>query len=324
MLELDKFIDRKYIFGKGFSQSDGINIAFGIDKNFAFQMGITILSIIDNNRQENLIFNVFANSIFEKDIEKLKIVAEENGVNINIYVINIENAEKITGLKWRAVYNRFFAPLLTDNNNKKVLYLDADIVCLGSLRELFELEFDNNLAMVVEDQGAVDGYIKTLNLQNGKYFNAGMIFIDIEAWNNNKISEQALKMLKDRDLFLLDQDALNVLLDGKLIYLPIKWNQMCNMEKKRTKIYDDTIIVHYASINKPWHSWCFHSARMPWLYYFEKSVWCDEKFWNKPKNYREMRMMAAYKLHCKKYKEFFCWLIKYYKQRKLEKKNKKL
>ena len=92
MLELDKFIDRKYIFGKGFSQSDGINIAFGIDKNFAFQMGITILSIIDNNRQENLIFNVFANSIFEKDIEKLKIVAEENGVNINIYVINVENA----------------------------------------------------------------------------------------------------------------------------------------------------------------------------------------------------------------------------------------
>ena len=129
-------------------------------------------------------------------------------------------------------------------------------------------------------------------------------------------------MLKEKKLFLLDQDALNILLDGKLIYLPIKWNQMCNMEKKKTKILDDTIIVHYASINKPWHIWCYHPARKPWLKYFKNSMWNNEEFWDKPKNYREMRMMAEYKLQYKNYKEFLYWLIKYYKQRKFEKKNK--
>ena len=323
MLEIEKITKKTYSFGKIFAKEDEtIDIAFGIDKNFAFQMGITILSIIDNNKNGHLKFNVFANSIKEDDIEKFKTLAEESEVQINIYIINVEYAEKITGLKWRAVYNRFFAPLVTTNNIKKVLYLDADIVCLGSLKELYELEFENNLAMVVEDQGTVDGYIRNLALKNEKYFNAGMIFINVDEWNNNNISEKALKMLKDRDLFLLDQDALNILLDGKLIYLPIKWNQMCNMEKKKTKIFEDTIIVHYASINKPWHIWCYHTARKPWLKYFENSLWNNEKFWDKPKNYREMRMMAEYKLHYNKYKDFFYWLIKYYNQRKLEKKNR--
>ena len=323
MFEIEKLIKKSYRFGKIFLKEDStFDIAFGIDENFAFQMGITLFSIIDNNKNENLIFNVFANSIKEVDIAKFKTLAEKKEVQINIYIINVEYAEDVTALKWRAVYNRFFAPLIMSSGSKKILYLDADIVCLGSLRELYQFEFNNNLAMVVEDQGAVDGYIRDLDLKNGKYFNAGMIFINVDAWNKNNISEKALKMLKDRDLFLLDQDALNILLDGKLIYLPIKWNQMCNMEKKKTKIFDDTIIVHYASINKPWHIWCYHPARKPWLKYFKNSMWNNEEFWDKPKNYREMRMMAEYKLQYKNYKEFLYWLIKYYKQRKFEKKNR--
>ena len=51
-------------------------------------------------------------------------------------------------------------------------------------------------------------------------------------------------------------------------------------------------------------------------------MWNNEEFWDKPKNYREMRMMAEYKLQYKNYKEFLYWLIKYYKQRKFEKKNR--
>ena len=124
MLEIEKITKKTYSFGKIFAKEDEtIDIAFGIDKNFAFQMGITILSIIDNNKNGHLKFNVFANSIKEDDIEKFKTLAEESEVQINIYIINVEYAEKITGLKWRAVYNRFFAPLVTTNNIKKVLYL---------------------------------------------------------------------------------------------------------------------------------------------------------------------------------------------------------
>lgn len=300
-----------------------IHIAFGVDANFIRPMGITMTSLIDNNRNQRLVFHVFANSIEKNDVERLRILAEAEQVLIHLYMIN-QDIFKSMQTTWNytvATYNRFVVAKLLYPQVKQVLYMDADMVCKGNLAELVGMDFEGNIAMVVHDQGKfVASHMKTLELKHDRYFNAGMLYIDLQKWNENKISEQAMELLQKKKFFLLDQDALNILLDGRAKFIDRKWNEICNMEKKYSKISEDAIIVHFASRNKPWHVWCIHPEKELFIRYSKASLWKDIPFSNQPRSYKEMKMMGAAMLYYGNYKEALSWYLKYWKARKTEKK----
>ena len=48
------------------------------------------------------------------------------------------------------IYNRIFIPLLMPAY-KKVLYLDTDIIINSSLKELFDIDFENKQILAVKD-----------------------------------------------------------------------------------------------------------------------------------------------------------------------------
>lgn len=299
-----------------------IHIAFGVDANFIRPMGITMTSLIDNNRNQNLIFHVFANSIEKIDVERLNTLADTEDVLIHLYQINQDIFQSLQ-TTWNytvATYNRFIVAKLLYPEVKQVLYLDADMVCKGNLGELVRMDFEENIAMVVHDQGKfVASHMKTLDLKHDRYFNAGMLYINLKAWNENQISEKAIELLQKRKFFLLDQDALNILLDGRAKFIDRKWNEICNMEKKNSKISDQAVIVHFASRNKPWHVWCIHPEKELFIRYSQVSLWKDVPFMNQPRSYKEMKMMGAAMLHHGNYQEALGWYLKYWKARKIEK-----
>lgn len=296
-----------------------MHIAFGIDRYYVAPMGVMMTSIVETNKEKNFTFHIFVDFLLDADMKKLQKFSCEYAISIFIYFIDVSELEKNLELKWKTVYDRFLVSRCLPDDVKRVLYIDSDMICNGNILELESMQFDGYTVMVVQDQGKVDKYIKELNLQHGNYFNAGMLYMDRLAWNRERISEQALDLLRIRKLFLYDQDALNILLDGKVKYLSTVWNSMCNMEKRRSKIDKDAVIIHYASIVKPWYIWCIHPARNLWMKYYEISLWKDFEFRKNPCNYREMRSMCMYKLHTRKYYEAFIWFLRYYKQRKIEK-----
>lgn len=299
-----------------------IHIAFGVDANFIRPMGITMTSLIDNNSNQSLIFHVFANSIATVDVERLRILADTGAVLIHLYYINpnIFQSLQTTSNYTVATYNRFIVAKLLHPEVDKVIYMDADMVCKGNLGELVMISFEDNIAMVVHDQGKfVAGHMKTLELKHNRYFNAGMLYIDLQAWNENQISEQAIEMLQKRKFFLLDQDALNILLDGRAKFIDRKWNEICNMEKKNSKISDEAVLVHFASRNKPWHIWCIHPEKALFIHYSKASLWKDVPFFTQPHSYKEMKKMGAAMLHHGNYREAVSWYWKYWQARKKEK-----
>lgn len=316
-MNLDSCLKKISKLGK--IQDGAMHIAFGIDENFAAPMGIMMTSVIDNNPTQYFCFHIFVDSLNCQDEQKLMRIVDEDNICIYIYYIDTVALEHKFKMTWRTVYNRFLVTKFLPENAERILYLDADMICLGDISRLKDIDFEGKVAMVVADQGSVEKYIDELNLKNKQYFNAGMLYIDVYLWNKELISERALEMLCKRKLFLLDQDALNILLDGKAKFISPCWNNMCNMEKKRSRIYPDTVIVHYASIVKPWYVWCFHPSRIPWLKYYKNSFWQDFKFREQPRNYREMRTMCAYQFHIGEYSSSLKWFIRYLKQRKMEK-----
>lgn len=324
-MNLNYAVLEQQTFGRmKYAEKKPIHIAFGVDANFIRPMGITMTSLIDNNSNQNLIFHVFANSIEAVDVERLKILAETEEVFIHLYQINpnIFQSLQTTWNYTAATYNRFIVAKLLYPETEQVIYMDADIVCKGDLSELVKMDFEDHIAMVVHDQGKfVANHMKTLELKHDRYFNAGMLYIDLKAWNESQISEQAIELLQERKFFLLDQDALNILLDGKAKFIDRRWNEICNMEKKNSKISEEAVLVHFASRNKPWHVWCIHPEKELFIRYSKVSLWKDVPFMDQPRSYKEIKMMGAAMLHHGRYREAISWYWKYWKARKNEKNN---
>ena len=98
-------------------------------------------------------------------------------------------------------------------NVDKLYYIDADIICLKDADSFFCINLEDNIIAAVPDSEKMNNKRnKALNLGQHIYFNAGILIIDIEKWNNNKISDKILTVInKYKNIIKYeDQDALNI------------------------------------------------------------------------------------------------------------------
>lgn len=293
-----------------FSAGDGkkaLHIAYGIDDRFVRPMGVAMTSVLENNPAENIVFHVLTERISDLEKTRLNALAQKYRTTVQIYYINGEIFERLpsTAHFTKATYNRFLLPKALAGQADRVIYLDADILCLGAVGGLETQEFGGMPVCVVEDIPAlVKRQVKSLKLQQNRYFNAGFLYIDVEAWNRMHISEQAIQISYERigELDWLDQDALNLVLEGKAVYLNQKYDYIFDLGGNAAvkALPDDTVFVHYAGRFKPWHSWCLHPLRMDFLYYAALSPWKDVPLMQ-PATYKDIKKMA------KSYQTFGHW-----------------
>ena len=276
MFSMKDFIKEKFnITGKKniIKHNKNFNIAYGVDKNFLLGAAISINSVLINNSDINFNFYLFTDYIEDEYIQRLqKMIAKYNS-NIIIYLLDAKELKQLpTSDFWSyATYFRLIAFEYLSSNINSVLYLDADIICKGSLKELFQLELTDFFAAVVLD---VDGmqqssaYRLKLPYLNGKYFNAGVIYVNLQKWIENDFTKKSLELLGGKTHFgklkYLDQDALNILFQTQNIYLSRDYNCIYTLKnelayrdifKYNNTITDSTILIHHTGVTKPWHTW---------------------------------------------------------------------
>ncbi|HHR5267988.1 TPA: glycosyltransferase, partial [Escherichia coli] len=132
-----------------------------------------------------------------------------------------------------AIYFRFVIADYFISKVAKVLYLDADIICQGTIEPLIKFSFpDDKVAMVVTE-GQADWWEKRAHslgvagISKG-YFNSGFLLINTAKWAAQQVSARAIAMLNEPEVIKKithpDQDVLNMLLADKLIFADIKYN----------------------------------------------------------------------------------------------------
>ncbi len=326
---LNKAIARQESFTSCDSEirkEDKVHIAFGVDANFVRPMGVMITSLLINNPDENIVFHIFGNSIHEEDVNRLQTLAKEYKTTIHLYHIDktVFDSLPTTSRCSHAIYNRFLLCSVLHGVADRVLYLDADMICIGKIRELIDMELGNHIAAVVQEEETlfIRKQIEKLKLKHGKYFNAGVLCIDINKWNEQDVSNQAVQLLfENYERFnLMDQDALNVILDGKVRFISAKWDFMCNLEKKIKEIPGDTILIHYTSREKPWHSWCINPLAATFTNYARESLWRDVPLDEIPRSYKEMKMLGRALFHRKEFLRSMYWYFKYAQEKMKSKK----
>lgn len=234
-----------------------LNIAFGIDEEYLQHFTVALVSILENNK--DLLINVF----LIHDIENLdKALAVKDFFEINYQVelvfLRIDSAffqaypDSVQYPK--AIYYRLLVANIIPERIDRLLYLDSDIVVTGKFQELLNLDFMENCLFAAEEFPTLNIIrLNKLGIPLTKYFNSGVLFLNLKLWRKQDISNNLLKSL-DRykyDILYPDQDILNIFFMNDWKELKQTYNPTDIAKVRMEKI--PPILIHYMGGSKPWH-----------------------------------------------------------------------
>lgn len=247
-----------------------INICFSSDNNYVQHLCVAIASILKNaGKDDDLSFFIFDGGINDdnkNNILKLKTIKEFNVEYINIDASVFENLPNFSNYISNATYFRFKIASLLPNIDK-IIYMDCDIVVLGSLKELFDENIEDYHMAGVEDIGY---YLHRRGLKRETesfYINAGIILMNLKKWRQDNIEKKLLSFssISKEKLVHADQDIINKVLNKTCKPMDLKWNVQDSfyrvvsyMEKhplmKNIKnAWKNPFIIHYTGEKKPWN-----------------------------------------------------------------------
>lgn len=322
---MNVFFKEKITFDSGRIIDDAptLNVSYGVDKNFMFGSGVSITSVLMNNQDLNFSFHLFTDYIDDEFLKNFEILSNQFNTCINIYLIDPEYFLDLpTSNFWSyATYFRVLSFEYLSEFVDSLLYLDADVMCKGSLRAFTKISFQDQYAAVVLDNE--DMQIKSAERLNypeleGKYFNAGVLYVNLKKWNEKKVTEHLLKLLRGETKYgrlkYLDQDGLNIVFELNNIYLPNDFDCIYSLKNElkdsthrgyKKTIGDSTVLVHYTGITKPWHHWACYPASKYFCRARDISPWKDYPL-KKAETLAEMQ--KCYK-HIFKQKKYFLGVI---------------
>ncbi len=245
------------------------HITCNTDDNYSQHCMAMLCSLFENNREESFIIHVLCNSLSSYNKDSLIKLTESYKQKIIFHVVDeslLEGVQfRINRPLTKAAYYRILLSS-TLKDIEKVLYLDCDMIILGKVRELFELEIKNYaLAAVIDNMPYDNCHQMQLSLPiNAHCFCSGIMLINLDYWRLHKIEPQLLDFAKRKrnPLYLHDQDVLNYVLANQWFMLPPKWNVNPTDIKYssyfRIYHYKEMIfspkVIHYCSgISKPWY-----------------------------------------------------------------------
>lgn len=139
----------------------------------------------------------------------------------------------------------------------KALYLDADVVVQDDIADLFSTDLGNHLFGGVSDafmgsDPAMGHYAEAaVGVPIHDYINSGVLLMNLAALRRERFSQHFLTLLHKYHFQSLapDQDYLNAMGHGRILYLPANWN----VQARATGISaEETHLVHYNLFRKPW------------------------------------------------------------------------
>lgn len=293
------------------SEIKTIVLVCAADNNYAMPLAVTARSVLENLSCDYQI-QLFIIDGGIDDANKHKI---EQSLNLNrcqiefiprpdflltvvqdvvnyLSKVTPEELQHITGSV--AAYYRLFITELLPNSIDRVIYLDCDLVVNADLSKLWEADFNDAYILAVQDMwvpyvSSIKGvpYQKLGISAGSKYFNSGVMVIDLQKWRADDMTTKAIEYLKtyQHDIRAHDQDVLNGLfadrwgeldpswnLTPAIIDLFSSWQESPFSEAEYHQLIDCPSIIHFATNRKPWNS--RHALFKNYFFeYVDKTAW---------------------------------------------------
>lgn len=270
-----------------------MDILYTVDGNFVPQLATGICAICENNKATDSIhFHVIEQDIPEKDKANLRQFCEKHGRDISFYPVdsNLSSYFNVDTGAWREIIlARLLMASILPSDVRRILYLDGDTLCVDSLQELWNSNMGNSIiAGVIEPTIDVRRKRALKMTEDEGYINSGVLLVDLEKWRAESIEQKLIDFCRDNSeiLFASDQDALNVVLKGRILFLQPKYNfantfyiypykaikkmvgacPYCS-EIEFEACVKQPAIVHFLGEDRPWRKGSTHKYKRDYLHY---------------------------------------------------------
>lgn len=283
------------------------HIVYASDDNFAEILGVSIVSLFENNQSASSItIYILDSGISEENKRLIEDVCNKYDRTLPIW-IKATNIEEKLGIAVNmdrgslSQYARLFVSSSIPNEVNRVLYLDCDIIINKPLFELWNLDLQGKTIGALMD--AFSRYYRAnieLN-QDDIMFNSGVMLIDLTLWKKNCIEDKLMAFIKRHNGKIQqgDQGALNAVLSHETYCIEPKFNSVTIFydftyeemlayrkppyfypKEEVEKAVSDPVIIHYTTSflsRRPWCEGCEHRYKDRWLFYKEISPWKEAK-----------------------------------------------
>ena len=168
----------------------------------------------------------------------------------------------------------------------RVLYLDADIVVVGSIAPLWNADLAGALMGAVDIPGSDQGVRRLGMRAEDGYFNAGVLLIDLARWRATRADQTVIDYIHAYpERLQYDQDALNACFRDVTKRLDYRWNVIrpffreplaLPLERAEIEaIRREALIIHFNGGSKPWSYFCDHPRRAEYEKYLRMTEWRD-------------------------------------------------
>ena len=182
-----------------------INIAYSSSNAYAKCTGVSILSLLENNKEiEILKVYLFATDITDQYKKSLYEICEN--FNRELIIIDIKQQIELVAKEYnlkplRGGYNtyvRLFCSVWLELD--RVLFIDSDTLVVGSIEGYYNVTLEANLIAAVPEAGVYGRITSVEDVQIvnmcDKYINAGIMLINLKQWryeNTNKLIADKIK-----------------------------------------------------------------------------------------------------------------------------------
>lgn len=241
-----------------------IPIFFTIDDAYAPFLAVALRSAVlhaSRDRQYRAI--VLHQDLSPERGEKLKALETDNfKIDLTPMRANFEALDDRMSNRLRCdyftltIYFRLFIPAMFPQYDKGI-YIDSDVVLNADLGELFDIDLGDNLIGACNDLSIADipplvAYTENaVGVKKQEYINSGVLLMNLKAMRDCDFEGHFLHLLNTYhfDSVAPDQDYINAICNGRILYLDAAWDAMPNEAKPPLAAPK---LIHYNLFSKPW------------------------------------------------------------------------
>lgn len=279
-------------------KSEPIAVACVADDAYALPLAVTLLSAMSNlDRERRLAIYVIDAGISDQNKQAIlrSLDAKRASVTWVPHAAARLNDLPMWGRMSLHTYERILTAELLPATVSKVIWLDSDLVVKADLSALWQLDMSGKALLAAQDilvpfvssSLGIKRYRELGFTGQEKYFNAGVMVLDLDRWRAQGFGEKTMAYLREHrdDVILWDQDGLNVVLRADWGELDPRWNHnagVCGRSFFKARhltpaayreVVDHPWIVHFSGALKPWIVESATASCAQFFEYVDKTAW---------------------------------------------------
>lgn len=265
------------------------NLLFCIDGSYIDQLKTTLLSLRKTSKPESKIhvYIMMKDSLSGLDA----LISYCQNLKLTCHPIAMANNEfqgtPVSERYPETIYYRLLAQEYLPQDLDRVLYLDADILCINEWQSLFEMDMNDQLYAACSHSKLTNltnviNKVRLKTYESEGYFNSGVLLMNLPLLRQEVKRTAIYQFINENtyNLLLPDQDVLNALYGERILSLP---DEVYNYDVRKKTTYeflskgewtmdwvlDHTVFLHFCGKEKPWNE--SYTGRFSSLYkYFAK------------------------------------------------------